>query len=61
MNNKKVYLPEERGYLEQKAMLIKAYSAKDYVLLPDPTRDPIVCNNISNVEFDYTSHELNKE
>ena len=29
-SDKKVYLPKERGYLEQKPMRIKAYSEKDY-------------------------------
>jgi len=48
------YGPNGRGYFEQKPRLYKAYSAKDYTLLPDPVRDPIVSNNISNVEFDYT-------
>lgn len=48
------YAPNNRGYFEQKPRLYKAYSAKDYTLLPDPVRDPIVVNNISNVEFDYT-------
>ncbi|MBC8016132.1 MAG: hypothetical protein H7X79_10380 [Sporomusaceae bacterium] len=48
------YAPNSRGYFEQKPRLYKSYSAKDYTLLPDPVRDPIVVNNISNVEFDYT-------
>lgn len=48
------YAPNNRGYFEQKPRPIKAYSAKDYTLLPDPVRDDIVANNISNVEFDYT-------
>ncbi len=48
------YAPHERGYFEQKPRVIKAYSAKDATLLPDPVTDDIVSNNISNVEFDYT-------
>jgi len=48
------YGPKSRGFFEQKPRLYKAYSKKDYTLLPDPVRDPIVSNNISNVEFDYT-------
>ena len=48
------YAPNNRGHFEQKPRLYKSYSAKDYTLLPDPVRDPIVVNNISNVEFDYT-------
>jgi len=51
---KKGYAPHKRGYFEQKPQQIRSYSAKDYILLPDPVRDPIVANNISNVEFDYT-------
>lgn len=55
MKNTKVgYAPHNRGYFEQKPHQIRSYSEKDYVLLPDPVTDPIVCNNISNVEFDYT-------
>lgn len=57
-NNKKgIYLPNERGQLEEKPKIIKAYSQKDFSLLPDPVRDSIVSNNISNVEFDYTYDE----
>lgn len=60
-NEKKVYLPKERGYLEQKPMRIKAYSEKDYTELPDPVRSHIVCNNIAWQEFDYTSDEMSRE
>jgi len=48
------YAPNNRGYFDKKPRLYKAFSAKDYTLLPDPVRDPIVSSNISNVEFDYT-------
>jgi len=48
------YAPNARGYFEQKPQKRKAYSAKDFTLLPDPVTDDIVANNISNVEFDYT-------
>lgn len=51
---KTAYGPNNRGYFEQKPRLYKAYSTKDYTLLPDPVRDPIVANNIANAEFDYT-------
>lgn len=51
---KSVYGPKDRGYFKQKPQLYKAYSAKDYTLLPDPVRDSIVSNNISSAEFDYT-------
>jgi len=61
--DKKPYLPDERGDLEQKSMKIKAISlsGKDYTELPDPVRDPITCNNIAWQEFDYTSKDLYKE
>ncbi|WP_378954847.1 hypothetical protein [Pelosinus sp. sgz500959] len=49
-----VYAPNKRGYFEESPKKIKSYSAKDYILLPDPVTDDIVVNNISNVEFDYT-------
>jgi len=52
--NNKVYAPHERMQYDLKPKLIKAHSEKDYTLLPDPVRDPIVTNDISNVEFDYT-------
>jgi len=58
---KKLYLPKERGYQEQKPMKIKAYSEKDYTELPDPVRNDIVCNNIAWQEFDYTSDEMSRE
>lgn len=61
MSKKTPYLPRERGYLDAKMQSIKAISAngKDYTELPDPVRDPIVSNNISNMEFDYTYDDLN--
>ena len=51
---KPAYAPNKRGYFEQHPRKFKAYSAKDYILLPDPVTDDIVVNNISCVEFDYT-------
>ncbi|MFL0248907.1 hypothetical protein ACJDT4_00610 [Clostridium neuense] len=57
--NKASYGPNERDYLEQKPKKIKSYSKYDYIELPDPVRDPIVANNISNSEFDYTYNEEN--
>ncbi|WP_242949690.1 hypothetical protein [Clostridium pasteurianum] len=47
-------MPRERGYLDAEPKEIRAYSERDYTNLPDPVTDPIVTNNISNVEFDYT-------
>jgi len=48
------YAPNRRRYFEQRPKQIKTYSARDYTLLPDVVKDPIVASNISNVEFDYT-------
>lgn len=48
------YAPNKRDFFEQKPKLIKSYSKYDYTKLPDPVRDPIVSNNISSMEFDYT-------
>lgn len=61
-NKKKIYLPHERGYLEQSPNTIKSYSpsGKDFTKLPNPSEDPIVSNNIANSEFDYTSKEDQK-
>lgn len=55
-DNGKLYAPHERFYLEQKPKIIKSISnsGKDYTELPDPVRDPIVTNDISYSEFDYT-------
>lgn len=60
MSNKVPYLPKQRRYLNQKPMSIKAFSpsGNDYTELPDPVRDPIVCNNIAWQEFDYTYDDL---
>lgn len=55
-----VYAPQERGYLEQPPKIYKAKSPKGTsTKLPDPVRDPIVANNISNPEFDYTYKDTN--
>ena len=57
MENNKLYGPHERKQHELKPKTIKAFSSKDYTLLPDPVRDPIVSNDISTWEFDYTFKE----
>ena len=56
MANKKkpVYLPKERDFFEQQPRDIRSHSKKDSTPLPDPVENPIVANNISNAEFDYT-------
>lgn len=50
----KVYGPNERDFLEVEPKEVKAYSLEDYTMLPDNVQDPIVSNNISYMEFDYT-------
>lgn len=54
MKSKKIYAPHMRNYFEQKPHNIRSYSEKDHTELPDPVVDPIVSNNISYSEFDYT-------
>jgi hypothetical protein len=49
-----IYGPKERGYLDASHQTILACSIHDCVLLPDPFDDPIVTNDISTSEFDYT-------
>ncbi|MEG2935087.1 MAG: hypothetical protein RR844_01205 [Clostridium sp.] len=51
------YAPNERDFLEASEAPVKSYSLEDYVLLPNHVVDPIVVNNISNAEFDYTFNE----
>ncbi|MBC8062788.1 MAG: hypothetical protein H7Y18_19320 [Clostridiaceae bacterium] len=53
----KVYPPHLRNFFEQDLTIIKGYSQKDYTKLPDPVRDPMVSNNISSQEFNYTYNE----
>lgn len=53
----KSYPPNERDFLEANENPVKSYSIEDYVLLPNHVVDPIVVNNISNAEFDYTYNE----
>ena len=48
------YAPHGRGFFEQKTERIKSPSESGYSKLPNPVSDPIVSNNISNQEFDYT-------
>jgi len=52
--NIKKYGPNERDFLEAEPREIKAYSLEDYTILPNNIEDPIVSNNISYQEFDYT-------
>ncbi|MCI6691843.1 MULTISPECIES: hypothetical protein [unclassified Clostridium] len=55
-NNKNAYLPEERtGYAPEPHTLISHGKLEGPSSpLPSTVEDPIVVNNISNAEFDYT-------
>lgn len=53
----KPYLPNQRDFMEESEEPVKSYSLKDYTLLPNHVVDPIVVNNISNAEFDYTYND----
>ncbi|WP_102398938.1 hypothetical protein [Haloimpatiens massiliensis] len=55
--NKKSYAPSKRDYLEEKPKKVLSHSKKDSVELPDNITDPIIVNNISNAEFDYTYND----
>ncbi|MFA9399058.1 MAG: hypothetical protein ACERKV_12460 [Clostridiaceae bacterium] len=55
MNKKNcIYLPKERENLKIYSKEVEMYNKKYNINLPDPCKDPIVTNNIINVEFDYT-------
>ncbi|MFT5873000.1 MAG: hypothetical protein ACI8WT_001941 [Clostridium sp.] len=51
-----IYPPYERDFYELEPRDIRSYSEtkNDFTTLPDPVTDPIVTNNISTAEFDYT-------
>ena len=49
------YLPYERQFGEPSETDLRSYSESGvYTKLPNPLTDPIVSNNISTAEFDYT-------
>lgn len=58
--NKTPYLPDQRDFLEPDEHSLRSYSkaGSSYSPLPDYTLDPIVAQNISNVEFDYTEEDI---
>lgn len=60
---KKPYLPDVRSYYDPSPAELKSYSAngKDYITLPNPTKDDIVCNNIASWELDYTDSLFEEE
>ncbi|WP_392486106.1 hypothetical protein ACER0A_011585 [Haloimpatiens sp. FM7315] len=53
----KGYGPSKRGNLEEKPKKVFSSLKKDSGKLPDNVTDPIISNNISNNEFDYTYNE----
>ena len=57
-----IYLPDERGYLEDHPKDIKTYSKnkKSSSPLPDNVVDPVVSNHIATWEFDSTSKDMHK-
>lgn len=60
-NKNKIYLPNERDYYEPESHELRSYSPNgDFTTLPNPTIDPIVSNNISWMEFDYTDQSMYK-
>lgn len=49
------YLPRERAwYKPEKGSLVSEAPDGSKTKLPNPLKDPIVCNNIATSEFDYT-------
>jgi len=49
-----LYGPHQREFLEAGEKEVRSYGPLDSVALPDNVEDPIVSNNISQAEFDYT-------
>lgn len=59
VDHKKPYPPNMRDdYAPDESDLMSYSPNGDFTLLPDPTIDPIVCNNISYAEFDYTDQSI---
>nr|WP_242958426.1 hypothetical protein [Clostridium cavendishii] len=61
MTNKQntIYPPDDRDFGAPSVEDLKSYSPSgDFTMLPNPATDPIVANNISNVEFDYTEDSI---
>ncbi|GFZ34018.1 hypothetical protein CSC2_45440 [Clostridium zeae] len=59
-NKNKIYLPNDRDWYspDEHDLISLSKTGKTYTTLPNPKTDPIVSNNISNVEFDYTDQSL---
>lgn len=58
-NKNKPYLPHERSWYEpsEESLISRSPEGED-TILPSPVEDPIVVNNISYMEFDYTENPL---
>ena len=56
----KLYGPHQRDFLEAGEKEVRSYGPLDSVALPDNVVDPIVSNNISQSEFDYTYESVLK-
>lgn len=55
MSKKTPYLPKVRTSYHPTENEIRSYSPNgESTMLPNPANDPIVANNISGQEFDYT-------
>lgn len=59
----KIYLPSEKtGYAPTKEDLVSYAPDGSSTKLPNTVTDPIVVNNIANVEFDNTEHfDINED
>ncbi|WP_300348325.1 hypothetical protein [Clostridium sp.] len=57
----KIYPPKDRTFYCPKPEDLISCSGDVCTKLPDPTKDKIVCNNISYNEFDYTENPLDDE
>ena len=58
-DKKKPYLPNLRSWYEpsEESLISKSPEGID-TILPNPAEDPIVVNNISYMEFDYTNSPM---
>lgn len=59
-DKEKPYLPDERDWYSPEGhdLISLSKSGNTYTKLPNPKTDPIVVNNISYMEFDYTDQSL---
>ncbi|MBK1813080.1 hypothetical protein JHL18_20880 [Clostridium sp. YIM B02505] len=59
-NKNKTYLPNDRDWYSPEGhdLISLSKTGNTYTKLPNPKTDPIVSNNISYMEFDYTDQSL---